>query len=118
MNSYDIGDLVDGIVTGIEDYGIFVSINDNCTGLIHISEISDSFVKNVNDYAEIDEKIVARVIGYDNNSHLKLSVKGLNYRPSKKNLNSIKETKSGFHNLKESLKYWIDEKCDEINEKV
>ena len=46
MYNYKKGDMVKGKVTGIEKYGIFVSINDGVTGLIHISEIYDAFVKN------------------------------------------------------------------------
>ena len=62
---YKIGDIVSGKVTGIEDYGIFLLIDDKTVGLIHISEISDYFVKNVNDYAKIDDEIKAEVIEID-----------------------------------------------------
>ena len=46
MNQYKKGEIVTGCVTGIEKYGIFVSLDDYYSGLIHISEISDFFVKN------------------------------------------------------------------------
>ncbi len=118
MKNYNIGDLVEGVVTGIEDYGVFVLVDNIYTGLVHISEISDSYVKNVSDYADLDEKIYAKVIGYDDNNHLKLSVKDIDYRPNKKIYNSIKETKSGFDNLRKSLDTWIDTKYDEISEKM
>ena len=49
MIEYKIGDIVKVRVTGIERYGIFVSVDSLYTGLIHISEISSSFVKDVND---------------------------------------------------------------------
>ena len=39
MEKYKVGDTVDGVVTGIESYGIFLSLEDNVTGLIHISEM-------------------------------------------------------------------------------
>ena len=42
------GDIVSGVVTGIKDYGAFVQVEDYC-GLIHISEFSDGFVKNINE---------------------------------------------------------------------
>ena len=44
---YKIGDIVKGKVTGIENYGIFLLMEDGYTGLIHISEISEKFVRNV-----------------------------------------------------------------------
>jgi len=47
MKKYNVGDVVEGKVTGVENYGIFLLINDEITGLIHISELSDSFVRDV-----------------------------------------------------------------------
>ena len=45
MLKYDKGKIVTGQVTGIEKYGIFVSLDEFYSGLIHISEISDGFVR-------------------------------------------------------------------------
>ena len=50
---YKKGNIVTGCVTGIEKYGIFVSLDNYYSGLVHISEISDSFVRNINDYVNI-----------------------------------------------------------------
>lgn len=118
MKNYKIGDIVKGKVTGIEDYGIFLLVDDDVTGLIHISEISDGFVRNVSDYAEIGETISAEVIEYDEvNKKLKLSIKNDNFvKKSKKNL-PIKETKIGFKSLSEKLDGWIENKEKEISKK-
>ena len=62
MSQYKKDQIVTGCVTGIENYGIFVSLDDYYSGLIHISEISDFFVKNPADYVHIGETIKARVI--------------------------------------------------------
>ena len=102
---------------GIEDYGIFLSLNDHVVGLIHISEISESFVRNISDYVDLGETINAIVIGDDGNSHLKLSIKNFDYRIHKKEQHLIKETPSGFTNLSTALYDWIDSKVVEINKK-
>ena len=113
MKEYKVGDLVDGIVTGIEKYGIFVSLANNYSGLIHISEISPSFVRNVNDYVNINEKIRAEIIGIDKrNKQYKLSIKDLDYRISRPKSRVIKETQSGFTNLEKMLDTWIEEKTE------
>ena len=57
MDKIKIGDIVFGKVTGIEKYGIFLSLDDNINGLIHISDISNSFIKNINDSDKIVEHI-------------------------------------------------------------
>ncbi len=108
MPKYKKGDIVKGKVTGIENYGIFISLEDDkYTGLIHISEISDKFVRNVFDYVQLDEIINAKVIEVnESNKQLKLSIKDFNYRiDDKRNL----EDKNGFSPLREKLPEWISE---------
>lgn len=118
MEKYKVGDTVDGVVTGIESYGIFLSLDDNVTGLIHISEISNAFVRNVKDYAEINEKLKAKIIGIDDsNKRLKLSIKEFNYKNIDKYRHKIVETKSGFSTLEKQLNVWINDKIEEINKK-
>ena len=117
MTQYKVGKVVKGNITGIENYGIFVNLEDYYSGLIHISEISDSFVKDVNDYAKIGDTIYARILEIDeNNNHVKLSLKSVvKKRDENKKLNHIKETGSGFIKLEENLDRWIAEKLSEIN---
>jgi len=118
MKDYKIGDIVKGKVTGIEDYGIFLLVDDDVTGLIHISEISDSFVRNVADYAEIGEIIKAEVIEYDEDSRrLKLSIKNDNCNKRGKKNTPIKETKTGFNSLSKELDTWIKSKEMEMSKK-
>ena len=111
---YKIADIVKCQITGFKDYGIFVKIDEEYDGLIHISEISESFVKNVKDYGAIGDFIYAKVIDIDEElKHLKLSIKGLNYKIDGK---TMEETdKNGFMPLKKHLNIWINEKIKEMN---
>ena len=116
MSDYKIGSIVKGKVTGVENYGIFLLVDDNVTGLIHISEISDNFVKNVNDYAKVGDVLEAEVIEYDDvDKKLKLSIKSMH--PSKGRKEGIVETKSGFSKLGSELNNWIEKKEQELNKK-
>lgn len=118
MKDYKKGDIVKGKVTGIEDYGIFLLVDDDVTGLIHISEISDSFVRNVADYAEIGEIIKAEVIEYDElGRRLKLSIKNEGYEKRNKKNMTIRETKTGFSGLAKELNTWIEDKEKEMTKK-
>ena len=119
MQNYKVGDITTGCVTGIEKYGIFVSLDNYYSGLIHISEISDDFVKNVNDYVHIGETIKVRILEVNSEEcHLKLSIKNLDYRLNKKRKLKIKETTNGFNSLSEKLDSWIDDKIEELSTKV
>lgn len=116
MVNYKVDDIVKGKVTGMEDYGIFLSLEDNVTGLIHISEISSSFVRNVADYVKLGEEIHAKVIGIDEDGKkLRLSIKDFDYRGDNKHKVGIIETKSGFTNLQKALDKWVPEKVKEID---
>ena len=81
MSKYEKGKIVTGCVTGIEKYGIFVGLDELNSGLIHISEISSGFVKNINDYVNIGETIKVKVVDSDDQScQVKLSIKDIDYR--------------------------------------
>ena len=118
-NKYKVGNVVTGCVTGIEKYGIFVSLDDYYSGLIHISEISDLFVKNINDYVNLGETIKVKVLEVDDNEfHVKLSIKDINYRISNKKRKKIIETEHGFDTLRASLEKWIDDKQTKLLSKT
>ena len=111
MTKYCKNEIVEGCVTGIEKYGIFVTLDEYYSGLIHISEISDDFVKNISDYVDLGETIRVRVLNVDDSEcHVKLSIKNLNYKLSNHKNPKIKETKNGFLGLENMLNEWINER--------
>jgi len=111
---YQVDSIIKVKVTGIEKYGIFVNIDKKYNGLIHISEISDSFVKDINDYVKIGEDINARILEIDEaNSQMKLAIKNVDYLLTK-NSSRTKELEAGFEPLKEQLNIWIEEKIKEL----
>jgi general stress protein 13 len=115
MEEFKVGNIVSCVVTGIKNYGIFVKLENDYRGLIHISKISEKFVKNVEDYANIGETIYAEIESIDHeNKHCVLSVKNMNYRIDENPL--IHETISGFSSLKKKLPEWIEEKKEEYKE--
>ena len=114
MEDYEVGSIVKGEVTGIEPYGIFVKV-DECTGLIHISEIANNYISNITKYVNVGEKIYTKVIDFDSeNNRLKLSIKGLNYKEFYHN-RKVKESVRGFSPLQENLDKWMDETLREMN---
>lgn len=111
MTKYKKGKIVEGIVTGIESYGIFVSLDEYYSGLIHISEISNNFVSNIHDYVKIGDTIYVEILNVDEKEgHLNLSIKNINYKkkPQKKRTKII-ETRNGFNTLAYKLPMWIEE---------
>ena len=116
MDKYKVGDIALGVVTGIEDYGAFVSLEDGYNGLIHISEISYDFVKNISDFVTIGENIKAKVVEIDDKEkQIKLSIKDMNFNKNKKSKSKIHEVGSKFEILHDNLDNWIDIKKKEIS---
>lgn len=112
-----VGDIVKGQVTGVTPYGVFVSLEDDYTGLVHISEVSDKFVRNLTGKFNIGDIINVKIVDIDEDkSQVKLSIKKIDYRvePS---LSRIPESGSGFLMLECNLKKWTDEKINEIKSK-
>lgn len=106
-----IGQIVQGVVSGIENYGIFVKVDDKFNGLIHISEISNGYVRNINDYAKVGDTIYVEVLDFnETNKQAKLSIKNISYRIGVKNEKKIiVETELGFTTLEKKLPQWIEE---------
>ena len=111
MTKYKKGKIVEGIVTGIESYGFFVSLDEYYSGLVHISEISNNFVSNIHDYVKIGDTIYVEILNVDENEgHLNLSIKNINYKKrQQKKRTKIIETSNGFNTLAYKLPLWIEE---------
>lgn len=113
MSKYKKGRIVKGTVTGIEPYGAFVSFDEFYSGLIHISEISFGYVKDIHDFVNIGDVIYTEILDVDEEDYqMRLSIKNIAYKNNRKysgKLRKIEETKSGFHTLALKLPTWIEE---------
>lgn len=119
MKKYKKEEIINCHITGLQKYGAFVSVDDKYEGLIHISEISYGYVKNINDFVNVGDNIYAEVIDVDEkDNQLKLSIKDIDYKHDGKRLKRMAETKSGFEPLKDNLEDWINDKIKEIMDKV
>ena len=113
-------DVIKVTVTGVQKYGAFVNTKDeDYDGLIHISEISYGYVKNVNDYLKVGDTVYAEVVDVNNDEkELKLSIKDIDYKKDGTRLKRMAETKEGFTPLKDNLEIWINKKIKEITDKM
>ena len=68
-------EIVKGKVTGITKFGAFVSIEGGKNGMVHISEIAEGFVKDINDHLHIGDEVEAMVVSIDENGRIGLSIK-------------------------------------------
>ncbi|NMB45069.1 MAG: S1 RNA-binding domain-containing protein, partial [Firmicutes bacterium] len=80
------GSIVEGRVTGITNFGAFVELADGKTGLVHISEVADAYVKDINDYLKHNDRIKVKVININGNK-IGLSIKQVNGTSSNNRVN-------------------------------
>ena len=117
MKRYNIDQVIKCKVSGVEPYGIFVSVDKNFNGLIHISEVSNEFVRNVNDYVKVGDEIFCKIISIEPKEHqMKLSIKDIDYVNTGQVRDTI-DTSKGFKILNDNLPKWMEEKLKEINSK-
>ncbi|MBD3281051.1 polyribonucleotide nucleotidyltransferase, partial [Candidatus Dojkabacteria bacterium] len=86
----EIGRVYEGTVDRVENYGAFVDVTKNISGLVHVSEMSDSFVKDVNKVVKVGDKVKVKVIGIDDMGRVKMSMKGLDKGSSKQASNEVR----------------------------
>ena len=114
MNSIKVGNIVKGEVTGVTPYGVFVSLQDEYSGLVHISEVSNKYIRDLEKLFNIGDIINVKIIDLDEDkSHAKLSIKKINYKVEKE-LSMIPESGTGFGLLSENLPRWTSEKFNKI----
>ena len=119
MTKYEKGNYIRGTVSAIESYGAFISCDEYYTGLIHISEITNGYVRNINDYLKIGEVVRCKILDVDEDAgHLSLSIKNItNHKRKYTKRTKIIETSQGFKSLSYHLPYWIDESLKKIQNK-
>lgn len=69
------GKIVSGKVTGVTNFGAFVELEGGVTGLVHISEISTSYVKDINDHVKVGDTVDVKILPADKKGKIGLSIK-------------------------------------------
>lgn len=112
---YDVGDLVIGTVNQIRPYALFLSFDNGVKGLLHISEISDGYVRDIELFGSIGDQIKVKVIEIDPyNGFLRVSYKQVpdeekfsTHDNSQKKMPEFDE--ADFSSLEAKLPEWIEE---------
>jgi general stress protein 13 len=115
----ETGSVLTGKVTGIQPYGAFVALDENTQGLVHISEITHGYVKDINEHLKVGDEIKVKVLSVDEGAgKIGLSIRATEEapeqiakpkRPRKRPAAIISqdEDSQGFNTLKDKLQEWI-----------
>ena len=115
IDEYKAGMTVYGKISGIKPYGAFVSFDDGISGLIHISEVSNGFVRNITNFVKVGDYCLLKVIDVDKeHKQLRLSFKALeqNTRKYQKRVKftGMPNNILGFGSIRDKMNEWLKEK--------
>ncbi|KRL60988.1 CvfD/Ygs/GSP13 family RNA-binding post-transcriptional regulator [Latilactobacillus fuchuensis] len=119
---YRIGQKVTGVVTGIQPYGVFVSLDETVQGLIHISECGHGFVKNLEEQFTLGQPIKVIILDVDEYTHkVSLSLRALAPEPNllaqraKKHYWTNRRVQTGFQPIADRLAGWTQAALDDLD---
>ena len=79
---FQVGQIIEGTVTGIKPFGAFVSLDDATQGLVHISHISHGFLENINDAIKVGDTVKVKILSIDaEKGKISLSIKETQEKP-------------------------------------
>ncbi|HDM8966318.1 TPA: general stress protein 13 [Listeria innocua] len=112
MSTFKVGEVVSGKIAGIKSYGAFVALDNSTQGLVHISEITHGFVKDIHDFLEVGQEVKVKILDIDEEKNkISLSIRATEEapkeQPAKKKTVSSGENDEGFNTLRDKLEEWI-----------
>ena len=73
--AFSVGDILEGKVTGITNFGVFVELEEGKTGMVHISEVASTYVKDIKDYITMGQTVKVKVLNITDEGKISLSIK-------------------------------------------
>ncbi|HHY22040.1 MAG TPA: RNA-binding protein S1 [Bacilli bacterium] len=73
--SIEVGSKLQGKVTGITHFGAFVELPGGTTGLVHISEVADNYVKDINEFLKVGDEVLVKVVNVEKDGKIGLSIR-------------------------------------------
>ena len=113
MNTYKINDIIEGTITSIKPFGAIMIFEDGQKGLLHISQVANTFIRNISRYLKIGKTYQVKIIGIEEDGFLKLSMSQISQEEKDEyHRGGVKKEKIDpqyidFAALKEKLPEWI-----------
>ena len=93
----EIGEILEGKVTGITKFGAFVELEEGKTGMVHISEVSNSYVEDINQFLKEGDVVKVKVISITEDGKISLSIKKTQPKPERPQGQNREGGKGGFN---------------------
>lgn len=77
-----VGDIIEGKVTGIQPFGAFVDLGDGKSGMVHISEVANTFVSEIKDFIKENDIVKVKILAISDEGKISLSIKKAMPKPA------------------------------------
>jgi general stress protein 13 len=122
-DKFQEGQVLEGKVTGIQPYGAFVALDEKVQGLVHISEVTHGYVKDINEHLSEGDEVQVKILNIDEKSNkYSLSIRATQEAPkaprrprkqaAPKQQQQQEDSTAGFNTLKDKLEDWIKQSDD------
>ena len=105
---------MEGVITGITKFGAFVELPGGTTGLVHISEIADEYVKDINDFHKKADKVKVKVLSVENNGKVGLSIRQAEEGYEKKKSNKGKSNTVNKASFEDKMDRFLKESDERL----
>ncbi len=135
-----VGEIIEGKITAVKEYGVFVDLGEGKSGMVHISEIAKTYVNDINEFVKVGDSVKMMVTNVSEEGKISLSIKRAEKsaepakperkpkrtpsdRPSSNTIDSSfvyspqKETASSFEEMMNKFKQTSDEKFSDLKRK-
>jgi S1 RNA binding domain protein len=122
----EVGAVLEGKVTGITKFGAFVELPEGKTGMVHISEVAPTFVKEIKDYVKIDQIVKVKILGVTPEGKVSLSMKRVDPpakrqfsgRPDNYEWSPRRNDNLSFEEMMNKFKQSSDEKLSDLKKYI
>ncbi|MFD1417072.1 S1 domain-containing RNA-binding protein [Oceanobacillus jeddahense] len=111
--SIEVGSKLQGKVTGITNFGAFVELEEGKTGLVHISEVADNYVKDINEHLTVGDEVTVKVINVEKDGKIGLSIRKAKDRPQARQ-KSQKSQKERTENFESKMNRFLKDSEDRL----
>lgn len=135
-----VGEIIEGTITAVKEYGVFVDLGEGKSGMVHISEIAKTYVNDINEFVKVGDSVKMMITNISDEGKISLSIKraelqsepakaerkqkrAFSERPASNTIDSSfvyspqKETASSFEEMMNKFKQTSDEKFSDLKRK-
>ncbi|MGX7419979.1 S1 domain-containing RNA-binding protein [Carnobacterium gallinarum] len=99
--SIEVGSKISGKVSGITNFGAFIDLGEGKTGLVHISEVSDTFIKDIKDVLKVGDEVLVKVMSIGDDGKIGLSIRRAVDKPASEGTPPRRESSGGYQGRRE-----------------